>query len=221
MFNYIVRRILIIIPVLLGITIINFIIMNMAPGDPVEMFMDANTPVELIEAKKEALGLNDPLYMQYAKWLLQLVQGNLGYSISSSEPVGQMILQRLGATCLLAAVALIVALLIAVPVGIFSALMQNSKWDYLVTGLSFVGTSIPNFFLGLALIYLFSLQLGLLPTGGMTELGGDGGLWDRIRHMILPVIVLSTGIAGRKVRYVRASMLDVLKQDYLRTARAK
>lgn len=221
MLTYIVRRLLIFVPVLLGITIINFIIVNMAPGNPVDMYIDPSMSPAIIEAKKEALGLNDPLIVQYVKWLGTLLTGDLGYSMSSYAPVAQLVGERIMPTVTLGLAALVLALLIAVPLGILSALKQNTKIDYLVTGLSFIGTSIPNFFLGLALIYIFAVNLGVLPTGGMQQLGGDGGMWDRVRHMILPAIVLATAIAGRKVRYVRASMLDVLKQDYLRTARAK
>ncbi|WP_151736882.1 ABC transporter permease ['Paenibacillus yunnanensis' Narsing Rao et al. 2020] len=221
MFTYVMRRILIAVPVLFGITIINFVIINLAPGNPVDMYMTPDTPPELLELRKEQLGLNDPVILQYFKWLGQLLSGNLGYSFSTNESVGSLISERLGQTVLLGTCALILGLLIALPIGIMSAVRQNSKFDYLMTGLSFVGTSIPQFFLGLLCIYIFAVQLGWLPVGGTEDLGGGGGLLDRIRHLILPAIALAVGIAGRKVRYIRASMLDVLKQDYLRTARAK
>ena len=221
MFTYVIRRILIAIPVLFGITIINFVIINLAPGNPIDMYMTPDTPPELLELRKEQLGLNDPIIVQYFKWLGQLLVGNLGYSFSTSESVVSLIGERLGQTVLLSICALIIGLLIALPIGIMSAVRQNSKFDYLMTGLSFVGTSIPQFFLGLLCIYIFAVQLGWLPVGGTEDLGGGGGLADRIRHLVLPSIALAVGIAGRKVRYIRASMLDVLKQDYLRTARAK
>jgi len=219
--SYIIRRTMILIPVLIGITILNFIIINLAPGNPADLYVDPNATEASIEARKESLGLNDPLPVQYMKWLGRLVQGDLGYSMTSFEPVAKLIGERLGPTLSLGILSLILSLLIAIPIGIISAVKQNSKFDYLATGMSFVGTSIPNFFLGLALIYIFAVNLNVLPTGGMQTLGSDGGLGDRIMHMILPATVLGISIAGRKVRYVRASMLDVLKQDYLRTARAK
>ncbi|MEK8127988.1 ABC transporter permease [Paenibacillus filicis] len=215
------RRVLIAIPVLFGITIINFLIIKLAPGNPVDMFIDPNTPKELLDARKALLGLNDPFFIQYYKWLSNLLQGQLGYSFSSYAPVKDMIGERLGPTLLLASSSLVFGLMIAIPVGIISALKQNTKFDYIMTGLSFIGTSIPQFFLGLGLIYVFAVQLKVLPTGGMTTLGGPGGAWDRISHLILPVFVLGIVVAGKKVRYVRASMLDVLKQDYLRTAESK
>jgi peptide/nickel transport system permease protein len=221
MLTYIIRRILIAIPVLFGITIINFVIINLAPGNPVDMYMSPDTPPELLELRKEQLGLNDPLFVQYFKWLGQLLSGNLGYSFSTNEAVGSIIGERLGQTMLLGFCALLLGLLIALPIGIMSAVRQNSKFDYLMTGLSFVGTSIPQFFLGLLCIYIFAVTLGWLPVGGTETLGGNGGIGDRILHIVLPAIALAVGIAGRKVRYIRASMLDVLKQDYLRTARAK
>jgi peptide/nickel transport system permease protein len=221
MLTYIIRRILIAIPVLFGITIINFVIINLAPGNPVDMYMSPDTPPELLELRKEQLGLNDPLFVQYFKWLGQLLSGNLGYSFSTNEAVGSIIGERLGQTMLLGFCALLLGLLIALPIGIMSAVKQNSKFDYLMTGLSFVGTSIPQFFLGLLCIYIFAVTLGWLPVGGTETLGGNGGIGDRILHIVLPAIALAVGIAGRKVRYIRASMLDVLKQDYLRTARAK
>lgn len=221
MLSYIIRRTMILIPVLIGITILNFIIINLAPGNPADLYVDPNATEASIEARKESLGLNDPLPVQYMKWLGRLVQGDLGYSMTSFEPVAKLIGERLGPTLSLGILSLILSLLIAIPIGIISAVKQNSKFDYLATGMSFVGTSIPNFFLGLALIYIFAVNLNVLPTGGMQTLGSDGGLGDRIMHMILPATVLGISIAGRKVRYVRASMLDVLKQDYLRTARAK
>lgn len=219
--HYIVRRILIAIPVFFGITLLSFLIMNMAPGNPVDMLINPNIPKEMLELKKERLGLNDPLLVQYVKWLGGFLKGELGYSFSSFAPVSQLIGERIGPTLLLASSSLLVGMLIAIPVGVISAIHQNSKMDYIMTGLSFLGTSIPPFFLGLGLIYLMGIELKWLPTGGMTTLGGTGGISDMILHMILPVTVLGVTIAGKKVRYVRASMLDVLQQEYLRTARAK
>lgn len=221
MFSYIVRRLLIAIPVLFGVTIFNFLIIYLAPGNPVEMFIDPNTSADQIELRKEQLGLNDPLWLQYLHWLGNLLQGNLGFSYNSFEPVSQILAERLGPTLLLMGLSLLVGILIMIPLGIVSATKQYSTLDYATTGFSFLGISIPNFFLGLGLIYVFSLQFPLLPTGGMMTLGSDGGFLDRVQHLILPVVVLAIGIAGKMIRYVRASMLEILGQDYLRTARAK
>lgn len=221
MFFYIIRRLLIAIPVLFGVTVFNFIIINMAPGNPVEMFLDPNISPEQIELRKDQLGLNDPLWLQYFHWLGNMLQGNLGFSFSTYEPVSAIIIERLGPTFLLMTVSLVVGVVIAIPFGIMSATRQYSKLDYTTMGASFLGISIPNFFLGLGLIYIFALELQWLPTGGMMTLGGDGNIIDRLEHLVLPVFVLSIYIAGKIIRYVRASMLDVLGQDYLRTARAK
>ncbi|MCG7409264.1 ABC transporter permease [Paenibacillus sp. ACRRX] len=219
--RYIIRRLLISIPVFFGITILSFLIMNMAPGNPVDMLINPNIPKEMLDLKKELLGLNDPLYVQYVKWLSGLLKGELGYSFSSFASVSQLIGERIGPTLLLASSSLMIGVVIAIPIGVISAVKQNSNLDYLLTGLSFLGISIPPFFFGLGLIYIVGIQLNWLPTGGMTTLGGTGGIGDILAHLILPVMVLGVTIAGKKVRYVRASMLEVLQQDYLRTARAK
>lgn len=221
MFQYIIRRLLIAIPVLVGVTIFNFFIINLAPGNPVEMQLNPFASAADLEIKKEALGLNDPIYIQYFHWLGSLLKGDFGYSFSTYEPVVDMILNRIGPTILLMGAALLIAYIIAIPVGILSATKQYSWIDYLTTSVSFLGISVPNFFLGLGAIYLFSITFQVFPTGGMATLGGTGGFGDIFMHMVLPAMVLGTAIAGNVVRYVRSSMLEVLGQDYLRTARAK
>lgn len=222
MLGYISRRILIAIPVLFGVTIINFIIMRMAPGSPVDMLVSPKLPAAAIEAKKIELGLHEPAYVQYWNWLKNFIlDGDLGYSMITYEPVTKMILHHMFPTLILMGTALILGLIIAVPSGIISASRQYSKIDYtLVTG-SFLGISIPNFFLAVILIYLFSIQLQWLPSGGMKEVGEAGGGLTLVVHLILPVIALVANVAGRNIRYVRSSMLEILGQDYLRTARAK
>ncbi|WP_411678370.1 ABC transporter permease [Caproicibacter sp.] len=221
MFNYIIRRILIAIPILLGITIIDFLIVNMAPGNPVDMMVSPNVTGAALELKKAALGLNQPLYVQYWHWLVNILQLNFGYSMTTYQPVGDMLAQRIGPTMLLMGLSLIVGLLIAVPLGIVSATHQNSALDYVATGGAFFGVSIPNFFLGLGLIYIFAVKLKVLPSSGMFTLGGNNGIGDTAAHLVLPVIVLAVQIAGQDIRYVRSGMLEILGQDYLRTARAK
>jgi peptide/nickel transport system permease protein len=221
MFQYIVRRILIAIPVLIGVTIFNFFIINLAPGNPVDMFVNPNMSAADIAAKKEALGLNDPLWEQYGRWMGNLIQGDFGYSFATYEPVLDNIAARIGPTLLLMGTALIIAYVIAIPIGILSATKQYSIIDYLTTTFSFFGISIPNFFLGLGAIYMFAIVFPIFPTGGMTTLGSSGGFVDTFMHLVLPATVLGTAIAGSMVRYVRSSMLEVLGQDYLRTARAK
>ena len=220
MFKYIVKRILIAIPVLIGITIIDYGIMCLA-GNPLEMIAGPRVSMEALENKAILLGLDKPFYIQYLIWLGQLLQGNMGTSMKSYLEVSDMIGSHIGPTLLLMGTSLIVGLAIAVPAGIFSAIHQYKKRDYAVVTLSFVGMSIPGFFLALMLIYLFTVRLGWLPSGGMTTLGTDGGFVDVILHMIMPVTVLAVSIAGSNIRYVRSAMLEILQSDYLRTAKAK
>ena len=218
--KYIIKRILIAIPVLIGITIIDYVIMCMA-GSPLEMLQGPRISQAAVEARAIQLGLDKPVYVQYFVWLGQLLQGNMGYSIDSYQPVADMILSHLGPTLLLMGVSLIVSLLISVPAGIYSAVHQYSKGDYTVVTLSFLGSSIPGFFLSLLLIFVFTIKLGWLPSSGMTTLGTAGGAADIARHMVMPVIVLATSMAGTNIRYIRSAVLEILQQDYLRTARAK
>ncbi|MCO7174957.1 ABC transporter permease [Sporolactobacillus kofuensis] len=221
MLHYIIRRLLIAIPVLFGVTVLNFFIINLAPGNPVDMMVNPSATPEQLAMTKHALGLDQPVWVQYFNWLGQLIHGNLGFSYQTREPVTQILMSHIGPTLLLMGVSLVVGYLIAIPLGILCARKQNSWIDYLVTGFSFFGISVPHFFLGLGVIYVFASKLLMFPTGSMNTLGGDGGLIDTVNHLVLPVLVLSTGIAGNMVRYVRSSMLDVLGKDYLRTAKAK
>lgn len=220
MTRYIVKRILIAIPVLIGITIIDFLIMNMV-GSPLEMLQGARISQEALEVKKVALGLDQPIYIQYITWLKQILQGNLGYSIKNYQSVSSMIGSYLGPTLLLMSVSLIVSMIIAIPAGIYSAVRQYSISDYTVVTFSFLGSSIPGFFLSLILIYVFTIKLGWLPSSGMSTLGMEKNIWDVVKHMITPVTVLAVSLAGTNIRYVRSAMLEILQQDYLRTAKAK
>lgn len=218
--KYILKRILIAIPVLIGITLIDYAIMCLA-GSPLEMLKGPRISDAALQAKEIAAGLDKPLIVQYFVWLWQLLQGNLGYSMKSYEPVSAMIGSHIGPTLLLMGASLALSLLIAVPAGIYSAVKQYSKGDYAVVTASFIGSSIPSFFLALILIYIFTVKLGILPSGGMNTLGMDGSVADTIRHMVLPVTVLAVSLAGSNIRYIRSSFLEILQQDYLRTARGK
>lgn len=218
--KYILKRILIAIPVLIGITLIDYAIMCLA-GSPLEMLKGPRISDAALQAKEIAAGLDKPLIVQYFVWLFQLLQGNLGYSMKSYEPVSAMIGSHIGPTLLLMGASLALSLLIAVPAGIYSAVKQYSKGDYAVVTASFIGSSIPSFFLALILIYIFTVKLGILPSGGMNTLGMDGSVADTIRHMVLPVTVLAVSLAGSNIRYIRSSFLEILQQDYLRTARGK
>lgn len=220
MSKYIVRRILIAIPTLIGITLIDYAIMCFA-GSPLEMLQGARISREAVAVREAALGLDKPFYIQYFIWLLQLLQGNMGYSVKSYEAVSAMIGSRIGPTLLLMGASMAVSLILSVPAGIYSAVHQYSKGDYAVVAASFLGSSIPGFFLSLLLVYVFTVNLGVLPSGGMTTLGAAGGAGDVALHMIMPVMVLSLSMAGSNIRYIRSAVLEILQQDYLRTARAK
>jgi peptide/nickel transport system permease protein len=174
-----------------------------------------------VEARKIALGLDKPFYIQYFVWLSQLLHGNMGYSVKSYQPVSEMIASHLGPTLLLMGVSLLVSLLLSVPAGIYSAVHQYSKGDYAVVTLSFLGSSIPGFFLSLLLVYVFTIKLGWLPSSGMFTLGTDKNAADIAKHMVMPVLVLAFSMAGSNIRYIRSAVLEILQQDYLRTARAK
>ena len=218
--KYIIKRILIAIPVLIGITIIDYAIMCMA-GSPLDMLQGPRVSEAAVEAKRIAMGLDQPIYVQYFVWLRELLSGNMGFSTKTYQAVSSMIASHLGPTLLLMGVSLLVSLLMAVPAGIYSAIHQYSKGDYAVVTASFLSSSIPGFFLSLLLIFIFTVKLHLLPSSGMVTLGTAGGVLDTAKHMIMPVLVLATSMAGTNIRYIRSAVLEILQQDYLRTARAK
>lgn len=218
--KYILKRILVAIPVLIGITIIDYAFMCLA-GSPLEMLQGPRISESAVALKEIQMGLDKPFYIQYLVWLKQLLQGNMGYSIKHFEPVSEMILSHLGPTVLLMGVSMLVSLIISIPAGIYSAVHQYSKGDYAVVTMSFLGSSVPGFFFSLLLIYLFTVKLQLLPSSGMTTLGTSGGAADVARHMVMPVLVLAVSLAGTNIRYIRSAVLEILQQDYLRTARAK
>lgn len=221
MVSYLLKRLLIAVPVLLGVTVISYLIISLAPGDVVDLMVDPNVSVTDRDQMREHLGLNDPIPVQYAKWLGQTLQGNLGYSYLNGQAVADRIGGRIGATLLLSLFSLLLAYLIAIPVGVVSATRQYSLMDYVSSIVALIGVSIPNFFLGIGLIYLFALKFKLLPVSGMYTLGGENSIFDLLRHMLLPAIVLGTGTIGQVTRFTRSAMLDVVRQDFIRTARAK
>jgi peptide/nickel transport system permease protein len=217
--KYIVRRILISIPVLIGITIITFCLINLAPGDPVMGQMDpnmlSNLSPERIAVERARLGLDKPLPVQYVVWLGRVVRGDMGYSMINRKPVAELIVHRIWPTLRLTISALALSVLLGIGIGILSAIKQYSAIDYLASLFSFSAVSIPGFFLSLALIYIFALQLRWLPTSGMMTLGKPPSLLDDLRYMIMPVAVLGIGSAAPLVRYARSSMLEVLRVEYV------
>ncbi len=219
--RYLIRRVLITIPIMLGITVLSYGIMSLTPGDPVQMQISPNMTQADIDIKRAAFGLDRPAYARYLAWLNEMLHGNLGYSFSSGAPVTKRIGERVIPTLTLTLTALICSYLIAVPVGMIAATRRYTWMDYVATLFAFLGISLPTFFLGLAGIYIFALRLRVLPVGGTITLGGDGGTLDLVHHLILPAGVLAVAGAGALTRYVRSSVLEVLGQDYVRTARAK
>ena len=220
MLKYIAKRLLIALPVLIGLTLIDFAMTCMA-GSPLDALVGPRISEDAVAAKEIALRLDKPFYVQYWIWLKQLLQGNMGYSMKSFQPVAEMIGKHIWPTLLLMGSSFIVGLLIALPAGVYSATHQYTKRDYAVVTASFIGTAVPSFFLALLFIYIFNIQLGWLPGSGMTTLGTDGGFLDVLRHLIMPMMVLAVGMAGTNIRYIRSAVLEILGKDYLRTARAK
>ena len=218
--KYILKKLLLAIPVLLGITLIDYAIMSLA-GSPLDMMTGPRTTEATVAVRAAQWGLDQPFLVQYLNWLTELLHGNLGYSYKSYQPVADLIGSHIGPTLLLMGVSLAVGLLIAVPAGIYSAIHRYQKRDYAVVTASFLGSSVPGFFLALILIYLFNVRLGLLPSSGMSTAGTGGDFWDVARHMVMPVIVLSVSVAGSNIRYIRSAVLEILEMDYLRTATAK
>ncbi|MBS4178504.1 ABC transporter permease [Lederbergia citrea] len=222
MISYIIRRSLMAIPLLLGITIISFFIIKAAPGGPTALLIDPKMKPEDKIALEEKYGLNDPIHVQYGKWLGQMAKGDFGTSlIRRGVPVSEMIMNRLPNTLLLMGVSTLFAILIAVPLGIISSMRPYSKLDYTVTVGSFLGVATPSFWLGLMMIMFFGVKLGWFPTGGVATLNAPFSIMDRIHHLIMPAFVLATADMAALTRYTRSSMLDVLHQDYIRTAKSK
>src|SRR5690625_228030 len=222
MVSYIIRRLLMTVPLLFGITILAFLIMQLAPGDPTSLLIDPRIRSEDLVAYMEKYGLNEPIHIQYLKWMGNMLHGDFGSSlIRQGVEVSELIIARLPNTLLLMVVSTIIAMVISIPFGIWSASKPNTPLDYSVTFVSFLGIATPNFWIGLVLIMFFSVQLGWFPTGGVATLESSFSIWDRLHHLILPALVLATADMAGLTRYTRSSMIEVLRQDYIRTARAK
>ena len=224
--QYLLRRLALVVPLLLGITVVTFAIINIAPGDPITALIN---PLEMnvrgaaeIEQMREDLGLNQPIPVRYALWLKELVQGNLGYSIHNNRPVLELIVARLPASLGLTAAALTLAMTVGVALGVFSALRQYSFTDYLLAIVAFFGVSVPAFFIALLGMFIFSVKLRWLPVFGMWTPGEPTGLTlDLLRHSVLPVLALAIPQIAGYMRYARAATLDALGTEHVTTARAK
>ena len=220
--KYVLRRLMVAIPTFIGITVLVFFLAYLAPGSPLEMlFMDSNADAQVMADMEARLGLDQPVYVQYFRWVGQLFQGNLGTSYRTGLPVWDMVGERIGPTLLITLASLFLSVLIAIPLGVMSAYKPYSGWDYFSSGLSFIGAATPNFFAGLVFIYLFSVKINIFPSSGMYDSAGAHTFADLVHHMVLPTFVLSIQQIGSLIRQTRGSVLEVLQDDYIRTARAK
>ena len=224
MFDYLLRRLLIAIPSLLGISVVLFTVLALAPGDPFEeLATNPNVPPEVRAALRLKFGLDDPVFVRYFRWLAAMVQGDWGFSFVSRVDVDKLILQRLPTTLIVIGSSQILALLIALPIGIYAATRPYSLFDQIANTLAFVGFSLPTFFTGLLFILVFSIWLGWLPFVYRADIAATGWqfYWEHIKQSIMPVMVLGLFQGASLVRYVRSAVLDVIRLDYVTTARSK
>ena len=221
MSRFLVRRLLLLVPVLMGVSVIVFLVLHLAPGDPAEIMLGSQaTQADRMRLRAD-LGLDDPLYVQYGRWMGHVVQGDLGRSLWMRRPVLGEVLTRLKATLLLTVTALVISSIGGVALGILSATRPNSLLDRTSAVASLFGASMPVFWLDIVLMVLFSLVLGWLPASGMYAPYGGGDLVDLVKHLVLPAITLAAASITIVARLTRAAMLEVLGQDFIRTARAK
>jgi peptide/nickel transport system permease protein len=217
--RYIVRRLVLMVPVAFLVTVIAFGLLRLAPGDPVLVYAGEVRDPQILDAMRHELGLDQPLPVQYLAWLDRAIHGDFGRSIRTHQAVGEAIVERLPATLELTGAALLFSVSMGLLVGTVSALKRNSPIDLLATAFTIAGVSVPNFFLGLLLILFFALILRLLPPGGYAPIANDPG--EGLRRLILPALTLSAATLAVNMRQVRSSLLDVFSQDYIRTARSK
>lgn len=218
--RFLLKRILIMIPVFLGMTFIVFMLTNLTPGSPVDAMITPDMTPADIRQMEINFGLDQPLLVQYAKWLGRLFTGNLGYSYRTGALVASDIAERIWPTIQLTLSALIISILLGVTLGVVAACKPYSIWDYLASGISFLGAGIPQFFLALIGIYIFSVKLRILPTGGMYTSASSATAGDIAVHMILPTLTLVLSMSGSYIRQTRSAMLEVLGEEYIKMARA-
>ncbi|WP_368518903.1 ABC transporter permease, partial [Rhizobium sp.] len=224
MLHYGLRRLVIGIGMLVALSILVFVLLRLTPGDPIDAYIDPSTPLSpaAMADLRERLGLDRPLPLQYVGWLQQALQGNLGYSVKRlDQPVLTLVLSRIGPTVLLMGSALIMAIVAGIAAGVIGAVRRNSVTDISLSVLALAGISSPAFLSALLGLYIFAVRLGWLPSGGMLTPGEDFSIGDLLWHLILPASLLAIAQAALIMRYMRASLLEVLNQDYVRTARAK
>lgn len=218
--TYLVRRLLHAVVVLWLVSVITFLLIHLTPGGPA-VLSGMDYTAEQREQIRRAFGLDRPLPERYVSWLVDVVRGDFGMTLNTSMDIGQLLAERLPPTLLLAGSALLLSVIIGVPVGVLSALRPYSIYDYLVTVVSFIGVAVPSFWLAILLILAFAVELKWLPSSGLATVGAPFSLADRLRHLLMPMIVMSTLTLPYVVRFTRSAMLEVLRLDYVRTARAK
>ncbi|BDG61829.1 ABC transporter permease [Caldinitratiruptor microaerophilus] len=221
MIPFLVRRILQSLLVLLLVSMVTFSLIHAAPGGPVQIFLRPGLSPELVQAQIHNLGLDRPLPVQYLEWLGRLLRGDFGTTFKTGTPVGQILWPTLKNTVILMTTAWVLTLLIAIPWGIYNSTRPYGLWDTVAAVLGYAGFALPAFWFGIILQQIFALRLGVLPLSDMHTIGRQGDLLDLIRHMVLPVTTLVVINLAGYLKYARASMLEVLGQDYIRTARAK
>jgi peptide/nickel transport system permease protein len=219
--RYLLRRLLLLVPVLLGVSVVVFLVLHLSPGDPAEIMLGSQASQADVARLRADLGLDEPLPLQYARWMAHVLQGDLGRSIRLRQPVLGEVLIRFRATLLLTTTALFLSTVCGIALGVLSAARPRSLVDRLSTLGSIFGASMPSFWLGLVLMVCFSLWLGWLPASGMYGAHGTGGLADLLSHLALPAVTLAAASTTIIARLTRSTMLDILRQDFVRTARAK
>lgn len=219
MTRYILRRLLLLIPVLVIVALIVFGLVHVTPGDPASMMLGRDATIEQKEALREQLGLNKPVWEQFVDWTTGALTGDFGDSLFIGKPVTEAILDRAQPTILLTVYSMLFSIVIAIPAGVLAASRPNSLLDRLLMVMSISGAAIPSFFFGILLILFLAVNLGWLPSGGYADIGD--GFWEHFTYMILPSLTLGFSGAGLLARVVRSAMLDVLNQDFIRTAYAK
>ena len=221
---YILRRLLITLPSILGISVVLFTVLALAPGDPFEeLATNPNIPSEVRQMLRTKFGLDDPVWQRYFRWLFAMLQGDWGFSFISRIDVDKLILQRVPVTLVVIGASQLLALAIALPVGIFAATRPYSVFDQIANTLAFIGFSLPTFFTGILFILLFSITLGWLPFVYRADIAGSGWpwIWEHVKQAIMPVMVLGLFQGASWTRYVRSAVLDVIRLDYVTTARSK
>ncbi|MDM7982121.1 MAG: ABC transporter permease [Rhizobium sp.] len=218
---YILKRLIAVVPVLFGLSIIVFLVMALIPGDTATAILGAYATPENVERINRDLGLDQPLFQQYLVWIGNVLQGDFGRSYALNRPVLDEVLERFGATLILAGVSLVLCTVIGLLAGVVSAVRQFGWADRAITFFVLAGISMPSFWLGLLLIYLFAVKWRMLPASGMYAVYGGGDIKDLLLHLVLPAVTLSVVAAGVIARLTRGAMLEVLRQDFVRTARAK